>query len=280
MAVHAGETAVDDVVGKSIGRHRDDRNHARVATLHGTDRPGRVEAVHARHHDVHVDRAEVARSGVLEDLHRLLTVHRRRHLHAVVFEHEGRDLAVQLVVLDHQRADARHRNLVEVLPLRMKHTLLADGKRELDHELRADAEGALDLHPAAHTLDQLLRDREAEASPLVLRPARLCVLRKRHTDALEHLLAHATALVLTVEAEHRLLWCSFRGQCLCRSARHFPCRSCCGSARVDRRSDDSGGGSIVRGRGGARHFLAPDAHGGARLAELEGVVRDVRQDTA
>ena len=93
----------------------------------------------------------------------------------------------------------------------MNRVLLADSERKLDHQLRTDAEGALDLQLTAHAIDQLLRDREAEAGPLVLRPARLFTLCERHADALQRLLAHTAALILTVEAEHRLLRCGFRG---------------------------------------------------------------------
>ena len=96
------------------------------------------------------------------------------------------------------------------------------------------------------------------------------------------LLAHAAALVLTVETEHRLLRCGCLGQCLCRGARHLPCRIRSGSARSRGvlRSDGTGGGSIAPGLCGVRQLLAPDVNRRTRLAELDGIIRDVREDAA
>ncbi|MCW0438435.1 hypothetical protein NB723_003399 [Xanthomonas sacchari] len=101
MRIHARRQAGVDVVLRCIGGHRQDRQSRETRV--GTDAPGRLQAIHARHLHVHHHHVEDL-AAVAHALHARQAVLGQRHLRALGAQQFLGHLPVQRIVLDHQHA--------------------------------------------------------------------------------------------------------------------------------------------------------------------------------
>ena len=111
MNIHARQSAVHNILGKSIGGHGNDGDDFRVGAVHSADGSGGVPAVHTRHHNIHIDHAETAGCGLSKQLYSLLSVGSAGHLHTAVFQHTAGNFHIQLVILYDQRTESLEGNI-------------------------------------------------------------------------------------------------------------------------------------------------------------------------
>ena len=101
MGIHAAVQAFFHVLGKSIGRHGDDRK-AGVRPVRCPDRPCGLVAVHDRHPDIHQDSRIISRLRSLKLFHTELPVFGPVQKEPAVCEKLICNLPVELVVLGNQ----------------------------------------------------------------------------------------------------------------------------------------------------------------------------------
>jgi hypothetical protein len=135
---------------------------------------------------------------------RLLAVAGQHHAGARLLQQLLADLLAEHIVLDQQDAGAG--DLIEhALRHRLRrgaHEAHAPGQARGKPEGAAHARGAVDPDAAAHQLDELLADHQAEAGAAVLAGGRRVRLVER-LEQLGHLRGrHADAAVLHLEAHH------------------------------------------------------------------------------
>ena len=167
VRLHPRSAGGGDILGKGIGGQRDHRQQVRPDPL-GPDRAGGGIAVAARHLHVHQHQIiqPVADRGIDHHRDRLVPVMRDRHLLPAAFEHLGRQLAVDVVILDQQ--DPRGARQIARIDRRgLGRGALGRGEAggQQQREARAFARPAFDLDPPAEQRGQLAADREPEPRP-------------------------------------------------------------------------------------------------------------------
>ena len=69
MIVHPRVLAPEDILGKGVGRHRDDRDLFRIGAVHGADRFCRLIAIHIGHLHIHEDDGILPIGGIRHLFH-------------------------------------------------------------------------------------------------------------------------------------------------------------------------------------------------------------------
>ena len=195
MLVHARLPAALHVVGKGVGRHRENRYRLRVRPVQAANAPRGLQPVHHGHHHIHQNHVDVARFGGGKRVHRLPSVRRLRHNHALVLQHELGDFHVQVVIFhqQHLRAADGNRPAVRVVVGALGILILFKG--QVNGKRRADVLFALQRNFAAHLFHQLFDDGQTEARAHVRGTRARVLLRKRFKRPLLERLAHAIARV-------------------------------------------------------------------------------------
>ena len=106
VAVHTRLPACGNIIGERIGGDGENGDGPGICAVERVDGAVGVKPVKHGHHDVHEDDIEAARSGSGKAIYRLLPVFGGGDERTAFFEHIGRDLAVERVVLGHEDADA------------------------------------------------------------------------------------------------------------------------------------------------------------------------------
>src|SRR5690606_21148614 len=103
-------------------------------------------------------------------------------LHSPAAQHLFEDAAIRLIVIDDEHSSSDEKN---TLARSREHTRLRSAQLHGEMESAALADFALDPHPAAHHLDEAVRDRETEAGAAVLTGRGSIRLRERIEDEIE-----------------------------------------------------------------------------------------------
>ena len=103
VGVHAAGQGFLAVLLKGVGGEGDDRHGARVVAAQIADFPGRRQAVHDRHENIHEDDVEVLRRAGREAFHRFFSVTGRFDAEPAGLELLAGDLHVELVVLNQKK---------------------------------------------------------------------------------------------------------------------------------------------------------------------------------
>ena len=202
MAVHTRLPACGNIIGERIGGDGENGDGPGICAVERADGVGGVKPVKHGHHDVHEDDIEAARSGSGKAIYRLLPVFGGGDKRAALFEHIGRDLAVERVVLGHEDADAVEPRAR--LRLGGGHMVrCVDRQRQRNGEGRSLSFAADEGNFAAEQLDGLLYDSEAEAAAGIGRARGLMLLREGIERAGLKFRAHADAGIGTGEDEGR-----------------------------------------------------------------------------
>ncbi len=156
-----------------------------------------VEFGHAHVDQGQIERA-IRRTGGHQDVERFPAVRGLRDLHAPRVEHVLDDRAVGVVVVHHQHAEGRHVGLFQHGHVGLG---VAHANRDAEHELRADAGRTVHLDRAAHQLDQLLGNGQAQAGAAVAPRHARVGLHKGAEQPGQHFLRDADAGVAHHELE-------------------------------------------------------------------------------
>ena len=107
MIVHACFLRRLDILGKNVGRERDNRYRPAVrSACKRADSLRSSISVQLRHHDIHQDNSKGFGRSVLEYFYNLLTVSSSRNNHALLLQQHRRNLGVQIVILGQQNRHA------------------------------------------------------------------------------------------------------------------------------------------------------------------------------
>ena len=66
MGIHPRRRGSSNVLGKRVGRHRNDGHRLCIRPGQGADLPGRLTSVHLRHLHIHQHRVDLERMGIPE----------------------------------------------------------------------------------------------------------------------------------------------------------------------------------------------------------------------
>lgn len=111
------------------------RYRLRVRPIQAANAPRGLQPVHHGHHHIHQNHVDVAWFGGSKRVHRLPSVRRLRHNHALVLQHELGDFHIQVVIFHQQHLCAADGNrpavrvVVGALGVLILFKGQADGKR-------------------------------------------------------------------------------------------------------------------------------------------------------
>ena len=167
-AIHADPMAGLGALVGGLCRHGEDGDGGGVGPVEGADGPGRLEAVHHRHHHIHEDGLIPARRTGGKALHGFPAVPCLVHRCALTGELELGHLHVDVVVLHQQDVHPVQPPVVGGFGLGLCGGVLVQQEGQLDGEGSPLPRLALGRDAAAHLADQLLDDGHPEAGTPVL----------------------------------------------------------------------------------------------------------------